>query len=160
MPRKKPRYPFFFSSPLLLHLLICHEQKDVVGKLRDLAPQNALVFLRGDWEVSKPETLLVELLERGDVIQVLPGERLPTDGTVVFGTSTVNESILTGESMPVLKTKVISRICCLQKFPSTVGIFIAVASFRSRESFAPLSVLCSLSRVSLGLSCLWRLSQC
>lgn len=47
------------------------------------------------------EEVAVELLEPGDVVLVRPGERLPTDGVVVAGTSAVDQSAVTGESIPV-----------------------------------------------------------
>jgi len=46
----------------------------------------------------------VEALEIGDQILVLQGEAIPADGTILYGTSEVNEAMLTGESQPVLKT--------------------------------------------------------
>ncbi|MBI5251582.1 MAG: copper-translocating P-type ATPase, partial [Desulfomonile tiedjei] len=55
--------------------------------------------LRDNAEVDIP----VEFLQKGDVILVRPGERIPTDGTVLSGSSSVDESMLTGESMPVDK---------------------------------------------------------
>lgn len=45
-----------------------------------------------------------DAITAGDVIRVLPGDRLPVDGTVVDGRTTVDESALTGEPMPVTKS--------------------------------------------------------
>jgi Cu+-exporting ATPase len=63
-----------------------------------LAPKIAQVVYEGE-EITLP----VSLLRVGDRIQVRPGERIPIDGEVIEGTSTVDESMLTGESMPVNK---------------------------------------------------------
>jgi Cu+-exporting ATPase len=64
----------------------------------DLQPTTARV-VRGDLEVD----VSVDDVGPGDTIVVRPGERLPVDGVVLFGTSAVNESMITGESMPVMK---------------------------------------------------------
>ena len=66
--------------------------------LMDLEPPRARV-LRGAAEV---EVTLAEVL-RGDTVVVRPGERIPVDGSVVAGGSAVDESMLTGESLPVEK---------------------------------------------------------
>ncbi len=63
-----------------------------------LQPKTARV-LRGDSEEDVP----VESVKSGDVLAVRPGERVPVDGEVVSGASAVDESMLTGESMPVEK---------------------------------------------------------
>ena len=63
-----------------------------------LQPQTARV-LRGDQELDVP----VEQVADGDTVIVRPGERLPVDGEVLSGASAVDESMLTGESMPVEK---------------------------------------------------------
>jgi len=63
-----------------------------------LQPRTARV-LRGDDEVDLP----IEDVRGGDVVAVRPGERVPVDGEVLSGTSAVDESMLTGESMPVEK---------------------------------------------------------
>ncbi len=69
-----------------------------IRRLVSLAPRTARVLRDGD-EIDLP-TAEVEV---GDLIRIRPGERLPVDGTVVEGTSTVDESMLTGESVPVEK---------------------------------------------------------
>ncbi len=67
-------------------------------RLTQLQPKMARV-LRGDAEFDLP----VESIRLGDVIVVRPGERVPVDGEVMAGSSGVDESMLTGESMPVEK---------------------------------------------------------
>jgi len=67
-------------------------------KLVQLQPKTARV-LREDLEHDVP----IEAIQRGDLILVRPGERIPTDGEVISGKSSVDESMLTGESLPVEK---------------------------------------------------------
>jgi len=57
-------------------------------------------------EASTSNTQLIrtELLQRDDIVQVLPGARIPTDGVVTFGSSSVDEAMLTGEARPVNKS--------------------------------------------------------
>ena len=55
--------------------------------------------LRSDQEVTVP----IEQVHKGDIFVVRPGENIPVDGVIVEGTSAVNESALTGESIPVDK---------------------------------------------------------
>ncbi len=71
---------------------------DAIKKLMRLAPKTA-TLLRGDQEVSVPVAELVV----GDILVVRPGESIPVDGVVVDGQSSVDESMLTGESLPVSK---------------------------------------------------------
>ena len=76
-------------------------KRDTAAALRSLAalrPPTARVVRDGD-EVDVP----VEQVRTGDVVVVRPGERVPVDGDVVDGRSAVDESMLTGESMPVAK---------------------------------------------------------
>jgi Cu+-exporting ATPase len=71
---------------------------DAIRRLVSLAPRTARVLREGG-EVDVPtETVRVD-----DLIRIRPGERLPVDGVVVEGASTVDESMLTGESLPVEK---------------------------------------------------------
>ncbi|MGR8953313.1 MAG: heavy metal translocating P-type ATPase, partial [Gammaproteobacteria bacterium] len=71
---------------------------EAIRQLVDLQPQTA-TLIRGDQEI----VVDVESVQVGDVLLVRPGERIPTDGEVVYGISTVDESMVTGESMPVIK---------------------------------------------------------
>ena len=71
---------------------------EAIEKLMDLAPKTATV-LRGGQEVEIP----AEQLQKGDVIVVKPGARIPADGVVLSGASAVDESAITGESIPVEK---------------------------------------------------------
>ena len=70
-----------------------------IRKLMDLRPKTARVIKDGT-----EQEVPVEALVRGDLIVIRPGEKIPTDGLVVTGESSVDESMLTGESVPVLKT--------------------------------------------------------
>jgi Cu+-exporting ATPase len=68
-------------------------------KLVQMQPKTARV-LRDETEYDLP----LEAIQRNDLILVRPGERVPTDGEVISGKSSVDESMLTGESLPVEKT--------------------------------------------------------
>jgi Cu+-exporting ATPase len=69
-----------------------------IKKLMGLKPRTARV-LKDGVETDIP----VEFVTKGDVILVRPGEKIPTDGVVLSGSSAVDESMLTGESIPVAK---------------------------------------------------------
>ena len=71
---------------------------EAIKKLVMLQPKTATV-LRGKKETSIP----VEEIKVGDIVLVRPGERIPVDGEVVGGRSSVDESLVTGESLPVEK---------------------------------------------------------
>ena len=68
--------------------------------LADLQPKTVRVLRN-----LREEEIAVEALEPGDIYVVRPGERIPADGEVVSGSTAVDESMLTGESMPVAKAK-------------------------------------------------------
>lgn len=71
---------------------------EAIKKLMGLTPKTA-VIMRNDSEVEIP----IDEVEVGDIIVVKPGERVPVDGIVIEGTTSVDESMLTGESIPVEK---------------------------------------------------------
>lgn len=94
------------ASVLLVFILLGHwlEMRARAGAsaairaLLDLAPPKATVFRNGkEVEVATSDVLL------GDIVVLRPGNKLPVDGEVIEGESTIDESMLTGESMPVTK---------------------------------------------------------
>jgi Cu+-exporting ATPase len=71
---------------------------EAIKKLMGLAPKTAIVIRDGvETEISVDDVVL------GDVIVVKPGDKIPVDGVIVSGTSAVDESMLTGESIPIEK---------------------------------------------------------
>ena len=71
---------------------------EAIKRLMDLAPKMARVVRNGEEEL-----IPVELVEVGDIISIKPGDSLPVDGVIIEGHSFVDESALTGESIPVEK---------------------------------------------------------
>ena len=71
---------------------------EAIRKLMELAPQTATVLRNGEQMIIAAENVLV-----GDTVLIKPGEKLPVDGVVLFGSSAIDESLLTGESIPVEK---------------------------------------------------------
>lgn len=71
---------------------------DSLRKLMNLKPKMAVVLRKG-----KEEEIPVEQVKVGDILIVKPGDKIPTDGVVVEGDSSVDESMITGESIPVFK---------------------------------------------------------
>jgi Cu+-exporting ATPase len=78
--------------------IIKRKSSAAVRKLLDLLPATARV-VRNDHEMEIP----ADSIEIGDLVVVRPGEKVPTDGELVEGSSSVDEKMLTGESMPVSK---------------------------------------------------------
>ncbi|MDP2878601.1 MAG: heavy metal translocating P-type ATPase [Sulfuricella sp.] len=72
---------------------------DAIRKLIELQPETATV-LRDGCEFTVP----IDEVVVGDILRVRPGERIPTDGVVLEGRSSVDEALITGESLPVAKT--------------------------------------------------------
>lgn len=72
---------------------------DAITKLLDLAPKTALIIRNGE-EVELP----IEQVKKGDILVVKQGARVPVDGVIIEGNGALDESALTGESLPVEKT--------------------------------------------------------
>ncbi|MBQ9044961.1 MAG: heavy metal translocating P-type ATPase [Oscillospiraceae bacterium] len=101
-------HDFYFESAAMILALITvgkmlearskGKTTDALKSLMQLAPETATV-IRGEQERVVP----IEQVQKGDVFVVRPGERIPVDGIVLSGESAVDESALTGESIPVDK---------------------------------------------------------
>jgi len=74
------------------------ETSEAIRKLMGLQAKTARV-LRGDQEIDIP----IENVQINDIVLVRPGEKIPVDGEAIAGSSTIDESMVTGESMPVEK---------------------------------------------------------
>ncbi|KAL1833861.1 hypothetical protein DCAR_0103998 [Daucus carota subsp. sativus] len=87
-----------------LETLAKGKTSDAIKKLVELAPATAILLLKdkGGKIVGEKEIDAL-LIYPGDVLKVLPGTKIPVDGLVVWGTSYVNESMVTGEAIPVSK---------------------------------------------------------
>ena len=83
-----------------LSLIVKTRSSQAVKKLLDLQPDTARV-VRGDRE----EEIPMERVRVGDHVRIRPGERIPVDGEVTSGHSSVDESFITGEPVPVEKTE-------------------------------------------------------
>ena len=99
---------YFESAAMIVTLITVGKLLESISKgkttsalkgLMKLAPKTA-VLLRGNTEITVP----VEQVKSGDIFVVKPGESIPVDAVVLEGSSAVNESALTGESIPVDKT--------------------------------------------------------
>jgi Cu2+-exporting ATPase len=99
---------FWELATLIVIMLLGHwiEMKSVLGASKSLEllvsmmPAEAMLIRDGE-----TVRVRIEDLQKGDLILVKPGEKLPADGTVEDGESHLNESMLTGESKPVKKSK-------------------------------------------------------
>ena len=75
--------------------LAVNRSKKAISSLLNIRPDQATVLRNGDWLTVTPEEVLM-----GDLIRIKPGERIPLDGTIISGSTNMDTSALTGESMP------------------------------------------------------------
>lgn len=80
------------------------EATEALLNLQPAIATKLIVDSNGGYDHQKQVNLSVAELAIGDYVLVRPGEHIPVDGTIIEGTSGINESLLTGESLPVIKT--------------------------------------------------------
>jgi Cu+-exporting ATPase len=88
----------------LLETRTKEKASNAVRKLLDLQPRMARIIRNGKEGKEEEEEVPVEQVQEGDIFVVRPGESIPTDGIVTEGSSSVDESAVTGESIPVDKS--------------------------------------------------------
>ncbi|XP_073307797.1 probable copper-transporting ATPase HMA5 isoform X2 [Primulina huaijiensis] len=106
---------FFETSALLITFILLGKYLEVlakgktseaIAKLMDLAPETAtLLTLDSKGNVLKEQEIEGQLVQKNDVVKIIPGAKIACDGVVVWGESYVNESMITGESKPAAKRK-------------------------------------------------------
>ena len=91
---------FIMQLGALLEDLTVAKARDGIEKLVHLTPQNARVIRNG------AETVIpAKEVEAGDILRVLPGETIPADGVILSGQTSINQAVMTGESLPVDKAE-------------------------------------------------------
>ncbi|KAF8033010.1 hypothetical protein BT93_D1792 [Corymbia citriodora subsp. variegata] len=106
---------FFETSCMLITVILLGKYLEVlakgktseaIAKLMDLAPETGvLLTMDEEGNVTDEHEIDTRLIEKNDVIKIMPGAKVASDGLVIWGQSHVNESMITGEPKPVMKTK-------------------------------------------------------
>ncbi len=96
----------------ILEKMTVDKAKKGVGRLLSLAPATGRLIRGGEEEI-----VPIEQVKKGDLLRVLPGETVPVDGVIVEGETSIDQSVLTGESLPV------DRSCGDTVFCGTVNRF-------------------------------------
>ncbi len=104
---------YFETSAIIITLILIgrllesrtkEKASSAVRKLLDLQPRMAKVIREGVDSVGREVEIPIEQIQQGELLVIRPGERVPTDGIVIQGSSSIDESAITGESIPVDKS--------------------------------------------------------
>lgn len=106
---------FIMSVGAILEEKTTERARRGLDKLIGLSPQKGRRVKNG-----REEMLLAEQIASGDLLRVLPGEKIPVDGVIVAGTTSVDQSVMTGESLPV------DKVCGDEVYCGTVNRFGSV----------------------------------
>lgn len=89
---------FLFAVGTMLEAYTMDKTRHAIRSLLEFAPSEAAVKRNGDIKL-----VPVEDVHIGDIVVVKPGERIPVDGKVIYGRTSINQSAITGESLPITK---------------------------------------------------------
>lgn len=89
---------FIMAIGALLEEATTNRAKKGLKQLINLAPTRGRKLTNGKEEIIRTEEII-----QGDILRILPGETIPVDGTIINGETSINQSIMTGESLPVDK---------------------------------------------------------
>lgn len=90
---------FLYALAEILEQYVVDRARNSLRELLKLAPQEATILING-----QPQVVSVDGIDVGQTLLVRAGEKVPLDGTVISGQSTVNQAPITGEAMPIDKT--------------------------------------------------------
>lgn len=90
---------FIMQLGALLEDLTVEKAREGIEKLVKLTPKTSRIIKNGEESIVESE-----MVKEGDVIRVLPGENIPVDGIIISGVTSIDQAVMTGESLPVDKT--------------------------------------------------------
>lgn len=110
-PHSKPKVFFDTSSMLLFFVSLGRylenrakgQTSAALSRLMSLTPSTATIYTSSSGDTQEERTIPTELLQKGDVVILRPGDKVPADGIVVSGETYIDESMVTGEPMPAYK---------------------------------------------------------
>ncbi|KAF2313286.1 hypothetical protein GH714_010145 [Hevea brasiliensis] len=148
---------FFETSSMLISFILLGKYLEVlakgktseaIAKLMDLAPETAILLtLDDEGNVINEEEIDGRMIQKNDVIKIIPGAKVASDGFVIWGQSHVNESMITGEARPVAKRKESALAQIVRLVESAQMAKAPVQKFADRISkfFVPLVIILSFS---------------
>lgn len=94
---------FIMAIGAILEDMTVARAKKGLSKLIALAPEEGRKLIKNGNSIDE-EIISASKIKVGDMLRVLPGEKIPVDGTIVLGITSIDQSIMTGESLPIDKT--------------------------------------------------------